>query len=53
MAEAFIAGLEDHKQGGDDWPLASVASFFVSRIDGVIDKKIDEHAAAGGDDART
>ncbi len=52
VAEAYVAGLEDHKKAGHKiGHIASVASFFVSRIDGVMDKKIDEHAAAGGDQA--
>jgi len=43
VAEAFIAGLEDMaKRGGDVSRVASVASFFISRIDTLIDGKIDE-----------
>ena len=42
VAEAFIAGLEDRVgKGGSIEGLSSVASFFVSRIDVAIDKKID------------
>ncbi|HKW98236.1 MAG TPA: bifunctional transaldolase/phosoglucose isomerase [Bryobacteraceae bacterium] len=38
VAEAFVAGLEDRaKKGGDISRVASVASFFVSRIDSAID----------------
>jgi len=38
VAEAYIAGLEDYaKRGGDLSRVASVASFFVSRIDSLID----------------
>jgi transaldolase / glucose-6-phosphate isomerase len=41
VAEAFIAGLEDlAKSGGDVSRVASVASFFVSRIDTLIDGKL-------------
>jgi len=41
VAEAYIAGLEDYaKRGGDVSHLASVASFFVSRIDTLIDGQI-------------
>jgi len=41
VAEAYIAGLEDFsKTGGDLSRVASVASFFVSRIDALIDGKI-------------
>ena len=51
VAEAYIAGLEDFKaKGGDVAKVASVASFFVSRIDAVIDKKIDERIKVGGTD---
>jgi len=42
VAEAHIAGLEDLKaSGGDVGRVHGVASFFVSRIDTAIDKKID------------
>jgi len=45
VAEAFIAGLEDRMARGESVAgIASVASFFVSRIDAVIDKRIDERA---------
>jgi transaldolase / glucose-6-phosphate isomerase len=43
VAEAYIAGLEDLAgRGGDLSRVASVASFFVSRIDVLIDGKIAE-----------
>ena len=43
VAESFMAGLEDRvKAGGSVAGQSSVASFFVSRIDAVMDKKIDE-----------
>jgi transaldolase / glucose-6-phosphate isomerase len=55
VAEAYIAGLEDLAgRGGDLSKVASVASFFVSRIDALIDGKIDamlKDAAAGTDPA--
>jgi transaldolase/glucose-6-phosphate isomerase len=55
VAEAYIAGLEDlAKRGGDLSRVSSVASFFVSRIDTLIDGKIDEKLkapAAGTDQA--
>ncbi len=52
VAEAFVSGLEDFKsRGGDVSRVASVASFFVSRIDAQLDKQIDTRAAAGGNDA--
>jgi transaldolase/glucose-6-phosphate isomerase len=48
VAEAYIAGLEDrHAKGLDISHVNSVASFFVSRIDGQIDHKIDVRVAAG------
>ena len=38
VAEAFIAGLEDRQAGGQDIRnIASVASFFISRIDTAVD----------------
>lgn len=41
VAEAFIAGVETlAKNGGDLSRIASVASFFVSRIDTLIDNKL-------------
>jgi transaldolase/glucose-6-phosphate isomerase len=45
VADAYISGLEDHvAAGGDPSRLASVASFFVSRIDTVVDARLDEIA---------
>jgi transaldolase / glucose-6-phosphate isomerase len=41
VAEAFMAGLEDRAGRGEDISkLASVASFFVSRIDTLVDSRI-------------
>ena len=41
VAEAYIAGLEELvKRGGDARKIASVASFFVSRIDTLIDGQL-------------
>ncbi|HTU35285.1 MAG TPA: bifunctional transaldolase/phosoglucose isomerase [Candidatus Acidoferrum sp.] len=41
VAEAYIAGLEEFvKRGGDARKIASVASFFVSRIDTLVDNEI-------------
>ena len=52
VSESYLAGLEDrHAKGQDISRLSSVASFFVSRIDTQIDKKIDERVAAGDKDA--
>lgn len=43
VAEAYIAGLEEFaKRGGDVSRIASVASFFVSRIDSLIDSQLGE-----------
>ena len=42
VVEAYIAGLEDlAKAGGDISQISSVASFFVSRIDTAVDKRLD------------
>jgi len=46
VAEAHIAGLEDLRAwGGDVTRVHGVASVFVSRIDGIIDKAIDARLA--------
>jgi transaldolase/glucose-6-phosphate isomerase len=50
VAEAYLAGLEKHvKEGGDPSHVASVASFFVSRIDSAVDKQLDEKIARAND----
>ncbi|MEW6147756.1 MAG: bifunctional transaldolase/phosoglucose isomerase [Pseudomonadota bacterium] len=50
VAEAYIAGLEKYVAGGGDPShVASVASFFVSRIDAVVDKQLDEKIARAND----
>ncbi|MDA9404932.1 bifunctional transaldolase/phosoglucose isomerase [Bradyrhizobium sp. CCBAU 45389] len=50
VAEAYIAGLEKYVAGGGDPShVASVASFFVSRIDSVVDKQLDEKIARAND----
>jgi len=47
VAEAYIAGLEDlAKRGGDLSRVASVASFFVSRIDSLIDAQLADRIKA-------
>jgi transaldolase / glucose-6-phosphate isomerase len=52
VAQAYIAGLEDlHAAGGDIARVASVASFFVSRIDAAVDLKIDALASPGTGEA--
>jgi transaldolase/glucose-6-phosphate isomerase len=46
VAEAYISGLEAFaKQGGDPHRVASVASFFVSRIDTLVDDELDKKIA--------
>jgi transaldolase len=43
VAEAFMAGLETYAaQGGDLAGMASVASFFVSRIDTLVDSTVEQ-----------
>jgi transaldolase / glucose-6-phosphate isomerase len=50
VAEAYLAGLEKLvKAGGDPSRVASVASFFVSRIDSAVDKELDEKIARAND----
>ena len=52
VADAYIAGLEDLvARGGDPHRIASVASFFVSRIDTLVDEALDKKIAAAGDPA--
>jgi transaldolase / glucose-6-phosphate isomerase len=47
VAEAYMAGLEDFAQrGGDLSRVASVASFFISRIDSLIDSQLAERIKA-------
>ncbi|MEO7521700.1 MAG: transaldolase family protein, partial [Gemmatimonas sp.] len=50
VIEAYMAGLEARvAQGKPVDHIASVASFFVSRVDSAIDKRLDEMAAAASD----
>ncbi|MGE0260190.1 MAG: bifunctional transaldolase/phosoglucose isomerase [Alphaproteobacteria bacterium] len=50
VAEAYISGLEDFvAKGGDPHKVASVASFFVSRIDTLVDEALDQRIAAASD----
>ncbi|MBR0714820.1 bifunctional transaldolase/phosoglucose isomerase [Bradyrhizobium liaoningense] len=50
VAEAYLAGLEKYvADGGDPSHVASVASFFVSRIDTMVDKQLDEKIARAND----
>jgi transaldolase/glucose-6-phosphate isomerase len=51
VAEACLAGLEDRLPSGEAISrVASVASFFVSRVDTAIDAKIDARIAAKDED---
>jgi transaldolase len=46
VAEAYIRGLERlAESGGDPAPVASVASFFVSRVDTEADRRLEEAGA--------
>lgn len=48
VAEAYIAGLEDRLAAGNSiTQVASVASFFLSRIDVLVDPMLDEKGLAG------
>ncbi|GGV21267.1 transaldolase 2 [Actinomadura cremea] len=50
VIDAFFAGLEQARENGRDLTkIASVASFFVSRVDTEIDKRLDK---IGSDDAK-
>jgi len=47
VAEAYIDGIEQWTQRGEGNRVASVASFFVSRIDAALDAEIEKRIAAG------
>ncbi|WBB91720.1 transaldolase [Verrucosispora sp. WMMC514] len=50
VMEAFLAGMEQAKANGHDLSkIASVASFFVSRVDSEVDKRLEK---IGSDDAK-
>jgi transaldolase/glucose-6-phosphate isomerase len=50
VAQAYLAGLEKYvAKGGDPSHVASVASFFVSRIDSAVDKELDDKIAKAND----
>ena len=52
VADAYISGLEAFaRKGGDPHRVASVASFFVSRIDTLVDEALDKRIAATADPA--
>jgi transaldolase / glucose-6-phosphate isomerase len=50
VAEAYISGVEDlAKRGGNLKKMAGVASFFISRIDTLVDSMIDEKLKSTND----
>ena len=50
VLEAYLSGLESFvAAGGNPSGIASVASFFVSRIDTMVDKQLDDRIAAAND----
>ena len=50
VARAFIDGLDERAKAGHDVSkVASVASFFISRIDVLVDKRLDEKIAEAND----
>jgi transaldolase len=50
VTDAYLRALEDRNGEGQDISrLASVASFFVSRVDTLVDKLLDDKIKAGGD----
>jgi transaldolase len=52
VTEAFISGLEDRVKAGQSLEgIDSVASFFLSRIDVLIDPQLEKMAAEGGENA--
>jgi transaldolase len=52
VVEAYLAGLEERAAGGGDLSqVASVASFFVSRVDTLSDPSLEERVEEGGPDA--
>ena len=54
VIEAYLAGLEDRmKAGGDLHRIASVASFFVSRVDTEIDARLDATMQDADDGSRS
>jgi transaldolase len=45
VAEAYVRGLQARARNGQPLAVASVASFFVSRVDSLIDKQLEERVA--------
>ena len=53
VRESYIAGLEDlAESGGDVSKVASVASFFVSRVDTAVDGLLEERIAQGREELK-
>jgi transaldolase / glucose-6-phosphate isomerase len=53
VAEAYVAGVEElAKRGGNLKKMAGVASFFISRIDTLVDSMIDEKLKTENDPAK-
>lgn len=46
VMEAYLRALEQRQAAGDDLRVASVASFFVSRVDARVDAQLDESGRA-------
>ncbi len=55
VVEAYISGLEDYAASGatDLSTVHSVASFFVSRVDTEVDRRLEKLAGGDGDDGGT
>src|SRR5438128_2248151 len=51
VARAYIRGLQRRAKAGKPVDIASVASFFVSRVDTSVDKLLEQKIAAAGDPA--
>jgi transaldolase len=52
VIEAYLSGLEElAASGGDPGQVASVASFFVSRVDTMVDAELQARVEAGGPEA--
>src|SRR6202034_661216 len=53
VADAYVAGLEDlAAQGGNLKKMASVASFFISRIDTLIDSMLNDKLKTASDESQ-
>jgi transaldolase len=51
VARAYIRGLQRRQEKGEPLDIASVASFFVSRVDTAVDKLLEQKIAAAKDPA--